>query len=61
MFIDKVKGSIVKRNMNPYEQVIRTIEDTRQIIGLSKNDYVALKYAERACGIDTRCKYIEEV
>lgn len=37
----------MKKKYEPYEQVIRTIEDTAKIIGLSENDYVALKYPER--------------
>jgi glutamate dehydrogenase (NAD(P)+) len=41
---------------NPYEQVIKTIDDTAAIMGLHENDYIALKYPERELAVSIPIK-----
>ena len=40
----------------PYEQVVKMIDDTAATMGLNENDYIALKYPERELAVSIPIK-----
>jgi glutamate dehydrogenase (NAD(P)+) len=44
------------KKYEPYEQVIKTIDETAQLMGLDESDYIALKYPERELAVSLPIK-----
>jgi glutamate dehydrogenase (NAD(P)+) len=51
-----MRGAEMSNQYEPYEQVIKMIDDTASTMGLHENDYIALKYPERELAVSIPIK-----